>query len=98
MAPVNYVVGLYEVNMQKGGSEEGGWYYLAGNLETTLKAFPTEEAAYQYATRYNRRLNRWVNRGRRRDLGSVCCTGAYQARVEYLILPLRFPAERPYYE
>lgn len=98
MAPMNYVIGLYLVDRKYGGPEEGGWWYDAGELQTTLKAFPTSEKAHAYADRYNALLKRFVNRGRRRDLGSVCCEGAYQAHVHHIVVPLRFPATRPYYE
>lgn len=98
MAPMNFVVGLYLINKEFGGSEEGGWWYTAGTLERTLKVFTTEQAADAWAYRYNTLLKKWVNRGRKRDIGSVCCTGAYQARVEHLVLPLRFPAVHPHYE
>jgi len=95
-----YLVTLYECNRSYGGSEEGGWWYDCGERlkGRRIFTFRNEDAAYSFCARYNRRLARWVNKGYRRNLSSVCCEGAYHAIANENCLPDYFPEERPRYE
>jgi len=94
---MSYVVALYEIDREYGGSEEGGWWYDTGELNRVLCVCRTEEQAYQKANRANALL-RVLQRGKR-DVGSVLYRGGrHAAEVFERIAPKYIPEERPRYE
>jgi len=95
-----YFVTVYLTDLAYGGAEEGGWYYGCGEREKGRRifAFDDEDHAEKFCFRYNRRLCKWVNKGRR-SISSVLSQGEYTACFyEDKFPPDYYPEERPYYE
>jgi hypothetical protein len=91
-------VAIYHEEMAWGGPEEGGWWFDAGELlERPVRYFRTEEAAYAYARRLVRHLDR-VNGKRRYEYSSVLSDGRYTAMVNDGHPLPAFPMTRPHYE
>lgn len=96
----NYIVAVYECNMEFGGPEEGGWWFDSGSLTRIMKVFKSEDLAYDYARKLNNKLKSRVtgpNFGRH-DYSSVVSEGEYRAYVYDDHAPKYFPEERPHYE
>ena len=91
-------VAIYHEEQAWGGPEEGGWWYDAGELlERPVRYFKTEDAAYAYARRLVRHLDR-VNRKSRYEYSSVLSEGRYTAMVNDGHPLPGFPMTRPHYE
>ena len=106
--PSIWFVGIYLVDLARGGPEEGGWYYECGYLQTDKdfephqagylpKAFTNIKEAYQYSAEVQQHLDITINVGRR-PISSVLSEGKYAAIVMEGSLPLYYPATRPHYE
>jgi len=95
-----WIVAVYETELAYGGPEEGGWWYDMGSLVRIVRMFPSEDRAYWYARRLNRKLHSRVigpNQGKR-EKSSVLSDGVYEAGVHQDHAPRSYPATRPHYE
>ena len=97
---MTYIVAVYDVGLQWGGPEEGGWWYDAGSLVRICKTFRNESKAWEYSRRLNYKL-----RGRvigpnvdRQPKTNVNSDGEYEALVYEDFAPKGFPEQRPHYE
>ncbi len=93
-------VAVYLCDLAHGGNEEGGWTYPCGEPDEEYaqftRYFRREDHAHAYRERLDRVLCRRLNVGRR-PMSSVLSTGRYHAVIAENH-PVRFPAQRPYYE
>lgn len=95
---MNYVVGLYELDRQYGGPEEGGWWYDSGELVRIMAVTHGAEKASQLCRRANHLL-RFVQRSLRYKSDSICYRGGeYGAYVYENVAPSYYPEQRPHYE
>jgi len=92
-----YVVAIYTRDKAFGGPEEGGWWYDTGALQRLLRTFKNEDRAWQYATRVNHWLNRFINR-HRPSIHSVLSRGELLAEVHDNFAPDHYPETQPVYE
>lgn len=95
----DWAIALYEMGLNYGGPEEGGWYYSTGNFQRTVRVVRCTRAQ---AGGYCARANGWLDRvqaGVRKPSSSIYGGGYYRARVEPAgDIPAYFPSERPHYE
>lgn len=79
ITPLVYV-NVYLVDRQRGGPEEGGWYYDCGCVEESLRC---KDEAHAQAV-YERKLAEYAeeNRNRRSDIGSVLSEGRFDVKLE----------------
>jgi len=93
-----FSVAIYHEQMAYGGREEGGWWHDVGELlDRPVRYFKTEDAAYDYARRLMRHLDR-VNAKRPYRYSDVNSDGRYTAMVNDGHPLPHFPIERPHYE
>jgi hypothetical protein len=101
-----YVVAVYNTNRAYGGAEEGGWWFDTGELVRVMRVFKSQERAYDYCRRLNRKLSgpdrEWSGglnvRLGNREPGSMACDGWLAAQVYDNNAPAFFPERRPHYE
>ena len=106
--PLVLFVAVYFIDLVRGGSEEGGWYYEAGHpcedepeLLAHTRTFSgydieaTREQARAYRDEVEELIASW-NKGRR-CISSVLSAGKYYVLTTEA-LPAPFPKERPFYE
>jgi hypothetical protein len=85
-------VNVYLEDLVRGGPEEGGWYYTAGELEDSWACetqAQVETASAEFAERYS-------NEGRP-AISSVLSRGRYAIRLENHP-GANYPDHRPHYE
>ena len=95
-----WLVAVYDVDLVRGGPEEGGWYYEAGSLVRVVRLFPNEDHALAYCRRLNARLASRAfgpNQGKP-AVSSVRSQGELQAQVCEDLAPAGYPDRRPRYE
>ena len=99
--PAFYTVAVYLIDRVRGGPEEGGWYYTAGELITDADfPIPRIVKTWEEATDARNEMQEELaahNEGRR-DISSVLSEGMYSAEIHAEIAPKYFPETRPYYE
>ena len=96
----SFLVSVYDTALAYGGPEEGGWWYDRGELVRTVRVFPSQERAYAYSRRLNRRLQSRAfgpNQGKR-EKSSVLSDGEFEAHVHENHAPASYPDRRPHYE
>ena len=93
-----FTVAVYELEQCYGGSEEGGWWYTAGNLQYVSRVFDDKDKAYAHASRMNRTYEYRVRGASRKHWSAIYSGGQYDARVYEGDAPKYFPQSRPYYE
>lgn len=98
-------IAVFDVCKAYGGSEEGGWWFDAGQLETSPelvamgKFVETEQEAIKIRDEIQTVLDADWNVGDRRfDLSSTISGGKYLAMIHEGWPPTHFPATRPHYE
>lgn len=98
-------VAVYDVGLVFGGSEEGGWFFSAGERETTpellamSKLVDTQEEAAKAQEEIQKILDEeWNTEDRKYDLSCSISGGKYLAMIHEGWPPTHFPAERPRYE
>jgi hypothetical protein len=100
-------VGLYLVDRDYGGPEEGGWWYDYG-VHVLANEYPEGFAPRAFAIKDRAAARAYcdeiqaaadpMNEGRR-EIGSVLSTGRYEAKMlDGDTLPLRWPEQRPTYD
>jgi len=91
----------YDVRLDYGGPEEGGWWYISG-IPTGFSLGPitNEEAAYEQARVLNQLEDERQEREEEYDFTSVLSfkSNHYDYRVEDYPTPEPFPKGRPFYE
>ena len=95
-----YVVAVYEVQLNYGGPEEGGWWYQSGELSDEYKCeyFDTKEEAFAHRDSLQSTLDEECEENKI-PLHSVLSRGRYCAEIRKNHHPEPFyPEERPYYE
>lgn len=97
-APQKWVVAFYDSDQVYGGSEEGGWWYHAGQLIRVSREFDDEEAAYIYCRRLNDKLDAWQDRAGVPKMSSVLSRGRVDAHVFHGAPPAHYPETTPHYE
>lgn len=98
--PSTYLVAAYHVDKLFGGREEGGWWYDAGQIIRVVRKFNSQDKAYDYCNRLNRKLHSrriGPNQGRR-ELSSVLSDGVVQAVVCEDWAVQHYPDRKPHYE
>jgi len=95
-----YLVAVYDCSMCFGGREEGGWWYDGGSLVRVVMVCRTEERAYAYSRRLNRRLQsrQWGPNEGKREYTSVLSEGELRAEVWEDMVPAGYPERKPKYE
>lgn len=53
-----YAVAVYDETQEYGGPEEGGWWYMTGELVGVAHWFYNEDVAYEVARGYNERFEK----------------------------------------
>jgi hypothetical protein len=91
-----YVIAFYEVDMQYGGPEEGGWWYSTGRLVRVFKVVKDREEATRICRRANDLLHH-LQRNKREVSSVIYDGGRYAAEVHEHNAPEYYPTERPYY-
>ena len=97
---MTYIVAVYDVGLQWGGPEEGGWWYDVGSLARICKSFRNEETAYAYARRLNAKLKSRIIGPNvdREPISNTNSIGELVAHVYEDFAPKGFPDRRPHYE
>lgn len=104
--PPFYTVAVYLADRKFGGSEEGGWYYEAGERRDDPEETGCVPAVFRNTDEpqaiacqelTQARLDATVNKGRR-EISSVLSTGRYIARICDGWPETHYPAVRPHYE
>ena len=93
---MKYVVAFYEIDIDLGGPEDGGWYYDTGTLARLYRIYANENAAWRAANRANRLLAR-LQRHKRPVHSAAYDGGRHRAMVFERIPPEHFPEESPSY-
>lgn len=96
---MKYIVAVYELDLQYGGPEEGGWWYESGDLCRIMSVHKDEDAAYAAAWRINSLLSYRRRLSCQPGLSSMAYRGG---QLEALVMddyaPKHFPERRPHYE
>ena len=86
-------VNVYLVNRCYGGSEEGGWWFDAGEI---VECVPCRNEVFARKVKESFEKGEYSNEGRR-ELSSVACGGVYEVVIEDR--PGEdYPKEKPFYE
>jgi hypothetical protein len=96
-----FYIHKFEVWMNYGGPEEGGWWYDAGKpVEARLESFSDEEAAYARCRELNEAEHERAEREEEYDYTSVLAhySTFYSYKVEEDPEPKPFPEYKPHYE
>lgn len=96
-----YYVHKYQIALQYGGPEEGGWWYEAGTpTGFVLGPLTDEEGAYDQAYDLNKLEQERRKREEQYDYTSVLAklSSHYSYTVSTDATPLSYPATRPHYE
>jgi hypothetical protein len=92
-----YVIGFYELGLEYGGPEEGGWYYETGDLVRTFAVVQDREEAHAKCRRANDLLQH-IQRNKRAVSSVLYRGGRYGACLYEDKLPEHYPTTRPRYE
>lgn len=92
-------VTVYLVDMARGGSEEGGWYYEYGEpqLDPRNSVHANRYGALGARLELEKQLDEEDNKGRR-SISSVCSEGEYRAIIDCNCFPASYPTRTPRYE
>lgn len=90
------LLAFYDMDLDYGGPEEGGWWFDTGTFVRVAGFFRDEAAAEQAQRRANRLLERLQRH--RTPMSSVTYTGGrFRALTFTGLPPAHFPATRPSY-
>ena len=90
------ILAFYDMDLEYGGPEEGGWWFATGTFVRAIGVFLDEAAAERAQRRANRLLERLQRH--RTPISSITYTGGrFRALAFNGLPPAAFPAERPAY-